>query len=491
MQRRLLSIAALAGALVLAWWLVRAPRARADADALHREVVSVEAPEPSVAMDGPLAAPTPLARSTTAEAAASAPEPAIPPVAAAARDEREPRQVVASEAPRAPLHVLVRLLVVDADALAGDEEPPEPLRTLGGLRFVATRDPLAQVVPADALRGRFGVGRVSARDAATTDAPLRALIARAREFDGSEGALPRDCVARIELDAPDDLFVHLYAGTTVVQTQRVPRGADEVLFAISSRDLGGLLGAALVRVVRAQGAPFEGAHVVLRPAAGRSVAVVTGADGTARLEGVSAGWLELSILSSGCAPISERVLVLPRVDTDLGTYTLDVPAEIRGRTVDRSGRPVSVELRALALDAIDAERVTASKRATSEPETGEFVLAGLRRGRMLVLAEGTGVAGRARTVDTSAGDVRDVEIVVEPALDVSLAFDERFAWGALASLRDEDGLLVFAAWLQGVHEWNVQLAPGRYVAAVHDRGVRLAERVIAVGPESRDVRIER
>lgn len=359
------------------------------------------------------------------------------------------------------------------------------LRELGGerrwqaprLTAIATREPPPGDLPAISHRAydRWGIGSYSDR------------------LDGSWNGtddLPADVMGRLELDEPLPACVSLVFRHLLLATQRVEPGTTEVVFVVPLDRLRALMGSVRLRVVDAETRQVpEGLRAELSDSQSSGGGSPPGEDGSFTWENVKPGLAELTVRATGHETHYQEVLVPPGGVADLGQLELQPATAISGFVVDEAGQPVVVSLRALR-DDLDAGLGMGARTWQKSDVEGAFRFENLGRHRYRVTVGGEDHALGWVPVDTRAGDVTGVRLVVQRGALLRLVTDwpasERYGLRVITA----DGALVSSsdAW-QGDWTWAQRLAPGDYVVTLSRDGQELRRVPFQVGDEDLSVRV--
>ena len=153
---------------------------------------------------------------------------------------------------------------------------------------------------------------------------------------------------------------------------------------------------------------------------------------------------------------------------------------IRGHVVDKDGAPVSTGLGCVRVDWAREEHGRKPRITYRSDSDGSFEITrlGRRPYQLRVLTtQGEGRASQAVRVDTTAGDVDGVTIVVDRLVRVPM----RTTWPADETRRvvvlDAAGLVLERWNTRGGQSWQQALAPGEYVFVVEgqEKTVRARE----------------
>ncbi|MCA8952687.1 MAG: carboxypeptidase regulatory-like domain-containing protein, partial [Planctomycetes bacterium] len=221
------------------------------------------------------------------------------------------------------------------------------------------------------------------------------------------------------------------------------------------------------RVVDTELRPVAGIEVLVGGPTMAATAAVerTDADGRFRLAVASAGeaGVDLYLRRAG-APLAVRHGLLPvagELLIELAEHELP-SATIRGRILDRDGRPIAAAL------SVMNHGFQIAWYAFSDPATGAFRVGPTAPGSYTLIVEASGFGRRPlRVVNLAAGEDRELEDVgLEPAgrVELRLVGDASKQRKVLKFARD-DGVVVAHSITEG-SAVTVELPPGRYAATV-------------------------
>jgi hypothetical protein len=355
-------------------------------------------------------------------------------------------------------HIDVRVIPRAAPSSSTVAAGDEGVRTLFSFELVATREPPGALLDLPQIRSmqqtRFGL---SFGPAGETRA----------------GAIVRDPQKpyMLVLDDPLPLYVSLSSRGVVLETKLAPIGTDELTFTVGPEQLDAIVASIHLRIVEREGGAvpsdcsvelnvdpmtdrYHGGKISWRTAPDTS--------GDVSFPDVAAGSLQLVIRAEGHESITQWVIAKPGELVDLGTIELTRFGKITARVLDAEGRPVSVLLNAFPLDQFESTRTELSKRFFKSNEDGELTVPSVGRGRYLLRVVDETWGAMPLVIDTTRGEVKDVEIRVKPKVEVTL----RFARGTSAASRfavvTSDKLPVLELDNFSQSEQKLRLVPGIY-----------------------------
>lgn len=286
----------------------------------------------------------------------------------------------------------------------------------------------------------------------------------------------------------------------VVANLSLPENGDELAIELDPRQLFDALSAVRLTCVDEQSrVAISGARVsVSNVSKARYVEVVTEADGSARLTGLSLGRTLVNVSADGYAPWRRLFELPPARVAELGEVALAPALEVSVRVVDVSGADVAhpLEFVELGPDGFEAMPKQVSTQATGDTRVRELAprryvvrsqLEALARtasapGPDLVSAPGSArgelgdgtLAIAPGIVDLSKPPTDTLVFRLEPmrVCSVSLGFAEHA--NVRVCLTSRDRLRVAEADAAGDARVKFLLTPGEYVATVYAAGKELA-----------------
>jgi hypothetical protein len=276
---------------------------------------------------------------------------------------------------------------------------------------------------------------------------------------------------RVQLRLDPPLHVSIVFGESVLATQRVEDRVEELTFVLGMDRFRRSLAGLVVRVADCEsGMPAANATVSLSTDEITEMGTKTDAQGIVRFADRLPGLYEMWARSKGCAIDRRSVDLVPGETTDLGTITLDKGVAIRGICVDADGTPSQAP--ACLRPAPDAASVVNALFSLKVDAEGRFALVNLAAGRYMTWvasaprlgAQPQGQSGWETSpilVDTRAGPVEDLRIVVSRAVPVTLrptteAGALRFSVITTEGLKYREGTFYENA------PQRIELAPGTY-----------------------------
>lgn len=296
-------------------------------------------------------------------------------------------------------------------------------------------------------------------------------------------------------------LVHFHS---VLATQRVDPGVDEVTFIVSPPDLDTGSATVRLRVVAARtGEPIGGAEIELSSSGSGNNSGTAGSDGVALLTNVARGRLELLVHVPRRELLRRAVVAETGTITDLGDVALDEAVEVHGRLVDDRGAGVSTDYALGVLDPATGAIELDGNRVETSGVDGAFASTGLGR-RQYVLRtlnhdalhddereETTWVSGN-QIVDARAGSVPALVVQLRPAALLLLRVADGSPDGLRFRVDDQDGRELVSGRFYGPGPRPLKLPAGPYRVVLLDaQGRVLAEESVNLGTSPLEVELAR
>ncbi|MEQ1893058.1 MAG: carboxypeptidase-like regulatory domain-containing protein [Planctomycetota bacterium] len=279
----------------------------------------------------------------------------------------------------------------------------------------------------------------------------------------------------LEVLADPPAYVSLVLGETVLATQLVEAGAEEVRFVLDPEASGETTARIRLRLVSsADRRPVERADIEI----GDSMFMARGAEWS---ETFAPGEYKLAMRSFGYASVFHVVTLEAGEVLDLGDIELEPEVTIAGRLADGNGRPVVGALEVGSRDKQGRLRFVENYHYAPD-EDGNFVIHGLTRGQYVLRSaperEPEFIAGAPAPerwvlphtpISTLGGSVEGLELTLVRAGFLELRGMSKWPEGSQCKLLDAAGdLAVYDGFYPG-YTPRFALPPGNYSLIVCDR----------------------
>jgi protocatechuate 3,4-dioxygenase beta subunit len=293
---------------------------------------------------------------------------------------------------------------------------------------------------------------------------------------------PKEYAGELQVAGEAPVFVSAVLRHVLLATAPLAKGEGEVTLTVPLDVLLGKLCTVRLRVLDdTTGQPLADARVALHDRQSGGGGVPVREDGTIVLEHLRPGLLVLEVRAKDREQLREYVRLETGQVNDLGDIRLGKPVSIKGVVVDAQGKPAQARMSYRRVDRIAFPQPWDLGMGLQPNESGEFALGHVGPGRYVITAADEGRVGHA-VVDTLAGPVADLRVVLLPATTVKLQNKGGREGSYFVMVRDVQGLCVNAARLVGGFDRSLQLPPGRYTLDVHDSHRLLrSEGVVAAG----------
>lgn len=281
---------------------------------------------------------------------------------------------------------------------------------------------------------------------------------------------PPDWLGSLKLQIDLPAHVALMLRQSVIGRQLVDPGADRVDFEVATDAIEGVLGSLRVEVVDVRGRPVAGARVGVSDAQSGGGGQPVGEDGVLVREHLPPGIWEIDVYAADHANHHSLVRVEPGQNAE-ARVTLTSPRVLGGTILDPSGQPTSATFQWDDLDVRRFPHELINRRSGRANAEGEFTIHGAGVGLYAIHAFGDGTAAHA-LADTTAGDVGDMELRLEPTTRTVVQSKGGKLAVHLLLVRTPQGLPVWASEVRGGIDTDFALPRGRYVAEIY-RGTGL------------------
>ena len=199
-----------------------------------------------------------------------------------------------------------------------------------------------------------------------------------------------------------------------------------------------------------------------------STGPVTDAQGSVSIPWVMPGKRRVFVAAQSHSAFSGRLEIEGGGTCELRPIELTGHARISGRVFDPEGKPVQARLQLVPLDRFDETREDLMSCVWESSESGAFEIPNQRRERyVLRVAEGENML-LPLVVDTTQGDVGDLELHLVAPGQVQLSLTREPKEGAELRITTSAGLPVLERDLSGLAPIDLSLAPGSYLAEVRE-----------------------
>lgn len=309
--------------------------------------------------------------------------------------------------------------------------------------------------------------------------------------------LPPGTMGLLVLDGDLPAWVSLVHYHTVLESQRVAPGQDEVVFVVSPESL--LAGLATVQVQlldAASGLPVDDAMVSLQGHGGYEREVSTAWGGVAVLKDRMPGLYELSVRADGFERVRLPVDALPGEVTDLGVVELARETTLQGFVFDGDGKPLAAGFTIGLVDAVDGT-IRWLRDDTFESEAdGSFQVRGLGLHEYVIRSDNQAsinpevsagiewVSGLI-SCDLRSGSLAAFDIHMRPASKIVLQVAGGRGDGMRFRVLEESGRELLASRFYGPSPRSLSLPPGKYRVMLLDASARLlSERSLELGADA-------
>jgi hypothetical protein len=361
--------------------------------------------------------------------------------------------------------VTLRVKLLDASGKPVAEQL-EQQTTWGVPYVVATETPLAGDLPptTQSRLSRFGIGEWRSYGSLGSGHQPQAMA------EGYAGEL--------RLHRAPPAFASLLLRTTLLQSQPIAPGQQELVFTVEPKDVLARHGTVRMRLLDGAGAPIVGARPNVRTAQGGGSFGKSGTDGVVLIENVVPG-LGMLELHGGAEreQLYLHVRVTPGGVTDLGDLTIGAAEKIRVAVLDAAGKPaVDASVQWTELDRRQATHPLVNNRSARAEADGTFQLWGAGRRRYAVVARTEqGALGHA-LVDARNGAPPPCTITLGTPATVALRANVPPAAGYVVCALDAQRTPVAVATIATEYRpRSITLPRGAYTIEIHDL---LTERLV-------------
>jgi RNA polymerase sigma factor (sigma-70 family) len=370
-----------------------------------------------------------------------------------------------------------RLLAIIVTSPDGSpfEEALAPERLSCDLSAIATEEVPSTSLPLteENTLQRFGAGSFTGRRDAWRD-----------RTDGYIGDLA--------LDREGPLFVSVILRQVVLATLRVPAGAAEARFVVSTEEVRAALVSFRLRVVDAETqSAIRSAFVGIENSNVRGSSHPAEEDGVYMEKDLSPGWWLLFVAAKGYERSRRWVRFAPGEMRDLGNWALRRAVPISGCFFDPSNRPVGVGFRTREIVPESLEDPWESISPFSVPEGKFEVFPPVGPGRYVIQPYSQEWTRNPIEVDTRNGPVENLRIDLRPGTPVSLRAELESSEALLVHVRTFEGLPVVSRHFRGQDSERIRLDPGTYTLITVDSDGRRTSASFEVGTSEVEVPLRR
>ncbi|MFH0946914.1 MAG: carboxypeptidase-like regulatory domain-containing protein [Planctomycetota bacterium] len=337
------------------------------------------------------------------------------------------------------------------------------------LTVVATHEPVTSIPLSNRQDVLFGVGRFYPR-----------LI-----VDGQVEQPPPGAQGFLEVHGGYPFIATAVLRQTPLTSVEVKSPVEELSLVVSLESIKEKLASATVRVVDAEsGEPLTQGQVTLGDLNRRIHVLPPDAQGIVRFEGVPPGMLILAPEFEGYEKPRDYIRLEPSEDIDLGTLALQRETSISGHLSVEQGKPFEIQFRARSLDRMTfPQPFNTGLGGRVAGNAGQFSIEGLGRGQNLLVFKGNKVARTAILVDTSAGDVSDLEVHLPAGTAVTLNLNGDVMQSLLWQILDSNGQTLTSELFSDRATLRLRLSPGVYHVRIYEGESMLKDLPFEVGTE--------
>ncbi|HVS10648.1 MAG TPA: sigma-70 family RNA polymerase sigma factor [Planctomycetota bacterium] len=274
--------------------------------------------------------------------------------------------------------------------------------------------------------------------------------------------LPEGFAGRLDLAAPLPLYVSAVMRNIVLETRIVGAADGRLEFVLDPERLQANLASLRLRVIDASsGAPLAG-RVELTNTQQGGGGTALGPDGSVAFEERAPGLLELNFRVEGYESLKSRVRLEPGEAKDLGTVALSPATTIRGRVVDREGKPVAGSIEQVSLAHLKLPQDVETRFFRPLDGDGRFEVEDVARGQVLLIVRPKEAALTPVVIDTRSAQPEELVITVEAGIRASFRLARPSAGRRQVTLATADGT---PFWTRGLLDFwiaDVRLGAGRY-----------------------------
>ncbi|HUR29328.1 MAG TPA: carboxypeptidase-like regulatory domain-containing protein [Planctomycetota bacterium] len=308
--------------------------------------------------------------------------------------------------------------------------------------------------------------------------------------------LGRDFLGLLVLDCERPLYVSLMQFQSVLRTERVEEGQEEVTFIVSLQELLANLADVRLRVVSADDdRPVRGVRLALGDGFEQQSTSSTDVQGSAEFKGLAPGSYELTFAADGFENLTQRFDAPSAGRIDLGTIALGRELRLTGRALDDGGAPHPVKF-AVGACFPEEHRIDwiREERAACKPD-GSFEIQGLGRRRYALRTKNYDEPNAANspetwvsrvvTIDLRDGPIAELEVRLERASKLLLSQPSASAQGLKFRIVDGRGFEIARSTFYELQPRRLMLPPDQYRVSIFDpTGGFVVEKSVTLGSET-------
>lgn len=305
---------------------------------------------------------------------------------------------------------------------------------------------------------------------------------------GLEGSTrPEGCLGRLDLEIAPPVFVSLLHNQRVIATQRAEAGQREVVFVVDADSPLLKTGKVRVRFVDQAGQDVPKLWATLnggsstRPARPDASGLVW--------NGLEPGWYFVQVYATGLEQPKLECRVEPGEEKDLGTVTLQSEQWISGTIIEPHKTSERIVLSCDPYDP-DPNAADSFERYKSWLDYGTeadrtFRIGGRSRGLYLLKYNGheSGYGIWARVVDTRAGPVENVQVVLVPGVPLIVHAANGDWTSIFFRVLDKNDTPLESTRLWSSSPQSLKLAPGEYDVEVRSGSSEPVRKQVTIGSE--------
>lgn len=298
------------------------------------------------------------------------------------------------------------------------------------------------------------------------------------ELMGSKDRLPADASGRLELNIPTPVYVTAVFRNFILTTVFVEKPVPQLDITISvDALLSNTCNVRLQLVDGETGAPIAGGSANLGNRQSSGAPAKGDGEGIIQFSGAAPGLLTLSY--SGPSPyerIQQFIRVAPGESLDLGKIKLYKSTELSGIVVDSKGTPVACDIQLVSENRSAFPAPADFHGAFTTKTDGRFSMHVPRsRHVLLISSREEDRSYAALPVDTTSGDVRDLQIVVKPGTPVTFDYKVAPYQSYISQVADANGSILQSIYVHAPTKRVLTLAPGNYKITLYDKDQPIRE----------------